>query len=97
MATITDFDVWLAQADPDTIEEIYSLYCAVTDKESSGVFNCSENNDRLFLKANHTEDTLMLASEKAVDSFLATMRKKFNIDMDIEAWYGFHRAMEKDD
>lgn len=99
MSTITDFDLWLEQADPDHIEEIYCLYHAVADKENWGLYQCKTSDDgKVFIKGDHTEDTLMLASPKAVDAFLSLIEKKYvDSDLEIEGWYAYHRAMEKND
>lgn len=39
----------------------------------------------------------MLASEKAYSAFLKAMNSRFDIDGNLEGWYGFKRAMAKDD
>lgn len=97
MATITDFNAWLDEADPDDCEEIYALYKAVMDVDELGMYKCSVNNGKYFVKGNHTEDTLMLASEKARLAFMKTMDARFKIEGDLEGWYGFERAMAKND
>ncbi|MDY4388687.1 hypothetical protein [Pectobacterium aroidearum] len=97
MATITDFDSWLDQADPDDYEEIYALYRTVADADEFGLYKCSVNNGKYFVKADHAEDTLMLASEKARSAFLQAVDSRYDIEGDIEGWYGYQRAMDKDD
>ncbi|NIA11948.1 MAG: hypothetical protein GWP10_20055 [Nitrospiraceae bacterium] len=97
MATITKFDVWLDEADPDDHEEVYALYRAVSDVDQFGMYKCSVNNGKYFVKGDHTEDTLMLASEKAREAFFKAMKTRFGIEGDIESWYGYKRAMAKDD
>lgn len=100
MATITDFEAWLDEADPDDFEEIYGLYCTVKDEEPSAWYQCSRSKDkqRLFVKGSHTEDTLMLASDKAKNAFLSLLVSRYcDSDGDMEMWYGFKRAMAKDD
>ena len=97
MATITDFEEWINEADPDSNEEIYALYRAVSDINQNGMYECSMNNGKYFVKGDHTENTLMLASEKAYSAFLQYMNVYFNFEGDIEGWYGFNRAMAKDD
>ena len=44
MATITDFEAWLNEADPDSHEEIYALYRAVSDIDQNAMYECSINN-----------------------------------------------------
>ena len=97
MATITDFDSWLDQADPDGHEEVYALYRAVADVDEFGMYKCTMNNEKYFVKGDHTDDTLMLASEKAHSAFLNVINSRFEIEGDIEGWYGYKRAMAKDD
>ncbi|ANS84064.1 hypothetical protein VSVS12_00240 [Vibrio scophthalmi] len=99
MATITDFDAWLDMADAEGHEEVYSLYRAVLDIGDMGMYKCTENNGKFFLKASHVDDTLMLASEKAQKAFLNEISSRFGIsgfDGDVEGWYSYCRAMSKD-
>lgn len=100
MATITDFNAWLDMVDAEGHEEVYSLYCAVSENDDMGMYKCSENNGKYFLKALHFGDTLMLASEKAKNAFLAEITSRFGISDfggDIESWYAYCHAMSKDD
>ncbi len=98
MATITDFDSWLDEVDLEGHEEIYALYRTVSDVESMGMFECSVSDGKYFVRADNIEDTLMLASEKARQAFLAAIESRFGIrDFgDIEGWYGYERAMSKE-
>ena len=50
MATITDFDTWLDQADPDGHEEVCALYKAVADGDTGGFCECSQSNRKYFVK-----------------------------------------------
>jgi hypothetical protein len=94
MATTTDFSIFLEEADPDGFEEVYALYQAVKNEEEYGLYECTKNSDgKLFIKANHTSSTLLIASEKAKKLFLDTIEKKFCEDMDIESWYGLHNGL----
>ncbi|MDS4031853.1 MAG: hypothetical protein RKO66_17535 [Candidatus Contendobacter sp.] len=100
MGTITDFDSWLDQADPDDFEEVYALYKAVETGEEYGIYSCKVSPDRTkwFVKAGHTEDTLMLASEKAKGHFLSTIHRRYgDAELDMESWYHYKRNMAKDD
>lgn len=97
MATITDFNKWLNEVDPDNHEEIYALYRAVIDIDQNGMYECSVNNGKYFVKGDHTINTLTLASEKAYSAFLKEINARFELEGDIEGWYGFKRAMAKDD
>ena len=96
MATITSFESWLDQVRPDGTDDVYSLYRAIMGEESFGRFHCSKERGQLFLRTGKTDDVLMLASDKAVKAFLSTLKKRFNIEGDIEAWYIARRAMERD-
>lgn len=42
------------------------------------------------------EEPLML-TEKSRSYFLDVLEKRYCGEMDIEGWYAFHRAMEKND
>ncbi len=97
--TITDFNDWFNQADPEGHEEVYSLFRCVSDEESFGCWECKKNQGKLFIKSGNTEDTLMIASPEAKALFLSILRDRYvtDKDLDIEGWYAFRRAMEKDD
>lgn len=97
MAIITDFNEWLDEADPDSHEEIYALFRAVEDINQNGMYKCWINNKKYFVKGDHTTNTLILASEKAYYAFLKEINARFELEGDIEGWYGFKRAMAKDD
>lgn len=99
MTTTTEFDCWLDMADPDDHEEVYALHQAVSNIEESGIYSCSSNNGRYFIKADHVEDTLMLASDKARNAFLSILESRYGAEEfgGIEGWYGYKRAIAKDD
>jgi hypothetical protein len=99
MATITDFDAWLDQADPEGHEELYGLYRCVIDGEDFGSWKCRKHDDKLFVSAGNIEDTLMIASEPAKSAFLGVLRDRYVPDKDfsVEGWYEFAGAMAKDD
>lgn len=99
MATITDFQEWIDQTDLDDYNDVYSLYMTVYNLENWGGYQIQEGHvdGQYFLKGIDAEDTLMLASEKARNAFLKKIETDCCNGEDIEAWYGFHHAMEKDD
>ncbi len=100
MATITDFEEWLDNLDDDSkdIEEINNLYDSITGKTQMGVFTCDENNGKLFIKSDCSEQTLMLASEKAIKTFLDKLDIEYGGDFGTVAlYYDFVRNMRKDD
>ena len=63
-----------------------------------GAFTYIENNGKLFITNGDNDQTLMLASEAAVKTFLAKLDKDFGGDF---GWVGEHwdfiRNMRKDD
>jgi len=102
MATITDFDLWLDQADLDSEgpSAVYSLYRAVNDCGSMAQFECKKaaTSEQWFVTCIGAEDTLRLASIQAKEFFLAKLTKQYSGDFGtIEGWYAFHQSMAKDD
>ncbi len=98
MATTTDFQEWLDNLDETDIEEINNLYESITHKTQMGAFKCSVNNDRYFVTNGDNDQTLMLASELAKDTFLKKLDKEYGGDF---GWVGGHwefvRSMRKND
>lgn len=88
---------WLSAVDLENYEEIYSLYRAVVDKGNYGLFGITERENKIILKADHLEETLEFSDEDELSSFSDLIEEEYMEDMDPEGWYGFHRAMEKDD
>lgn len=102
MATTTDFKLWTDFVQLENYEEIYCIYKSVSDNDEWGAFRCSkkENSNRTmyFLKCDYCDDILVLASEKAKDSFLQYIQTNYiKSDLDIEGWYGFEYAKSKND
>ena len=100
MTTITDFASWLDQADPEGHEEVYSLYRAVQDRDEWGPFNAkpARGGDGVIVYADHIDDTLLLASEKAFEAFSKEIERRYvDSDLNIEGWYEFRRSMAKHD
>lgn len=95
--TTTDFKTFLDQIDTQDVEEMHDLRIAVTNEESCGDFTVSKNGDKIFVKSDSNDVTLMLSTEKAKDYFLIAMEKAFNNDLGIDGAYEFKKAMEKDD
>lgn len=95
MATITDFGVWMA-CYVENAEDALCAKQAVESRESYGVYSISENNGKLFMKA--WGDTLMLASPKAVGTFVEMLEAKFAHEgLSLEATCDYDRAVSKDD
>ena len=61
MATITDFDAWLDEADPEGYEEVHALYRAIVDCDEFGLYQCKSSQDetKWFVKAGGAGDTLL--------------------------------------
>lgn len=101
MATITDFIDWLDGAEPEGHEEVYSLYRSVKDCDSWGVYEtvkATGGGDRWMVSADNSEDSLLLASEKAKEAFLEHIENTYcDGDLEMESWYMFKHAMSKDD
>lgn len=101
MAEITDFIAWLDGAEPEDHNEVYSLYRSVKDCDSWGPYTTSlakGGGERWIVSATHVDGPLLLASTKARDAFLLHLEKTYcGGDLDMEGWYAFKHAMEKDD
>jgi len=99
MAT-TEFESWLScHIVPTDYLDVYNCYLAIHDKHSNYRFETKYNpsQDKLFVTPNGTSDTLMIASEKARKTILRMIEEKYCGGMDIEGYYAYHHAMEKDD
>jgi DNA-binding Lrp family transcriptional regulator len=88
---------WLDGLDLDGYEEIYSLYRAVADKEDFGIFKYEETDNKIILSAPHIDDKLELDNDEERKQFEDLIEAEYMDDMDAESWYGFKRAMDKDD
>lgn len=78
--------------------EVYALYQTVLSGEGEDPFTCQhgkKGRKQLFIKSDCSEDTLMLASEKAQTAFLKYIEQAFcEDDMDIDSWYGWKCNMD---
>lgn len=97
--TITDFKAWLDGLDLEDFNDVYSLYRAVQDCDDWGTFTCTkhESADKWFVKELGSDVTLLLASEKARDYFLEHLTRTNCGELEMEGWYAYHHAMEKED
>ena len=100
MNTITDFDAWLGCIDLSDYNDVYSLYRTVQDLSDWGPFtikyNESASGHKCFLSSPECDDTLMLASELARTAFLRKLVSDYCGGLDMESYYSFRHAMEKD-
>ena len=87
---------WLESLDLDYYEDIYSLYCTVNYKDNYGLFTFEENNT-IKIGYESLDDKLELNNELERKEFLDLIEQEYMDEMDPEGWYGFKRAMEKDD
>lgn len=96
---ITDFDLWLDNVDLSDFNDVYSLYHSVSGIEDWGSFRTERGrgSQNLLVHSYDCDESLLLASDKARDAFLKKIEDKYCEGMDIESYYGYHHAMEKDD
>ena len=100
MAAITDFSAWLECADLENYEEVYCLYRSVAECSDYGMFNTQIANGKdngWIVSASYLDDKLHLCSEKAKETFLLMIEKRYCENMTMEEWYAYKQAMEKDD
>ena len=98
--TTKDFSEWLICMDLSDYEDIYSLYRSVEECETYGSFEtqiAKGSNNGWIVKATYIDESLHLASEKAKNTFLSMIEKRYFNDMDAEGWYAYNKAMQKDD
>ena len=98
--TTKDFSGWLICMDLSDYEDIYSLYRSVEECETYGSFEtqiAKGSNNGWIVKATYIDESLHLASEKAKNTFLSMIEKRYFNDMDAEGWYAYNKAMQKDD
>lgn len=96
---MTDYKDWLSNQDLYDYEDVDSLYNAVYHVERYGIFEArykDDNDDQILVSSDLGEEQLSLPIEKKSE-FLRYIEKTCCDDMDEEAWYSYHRAMEKDD
>ena len=99
MASITDFNTWLEGNDLSDYNDVYSLYNSVANVEEWAGYKTikGRTEGQYVVSSIECGEDLFLASEKARESFLKTIEEQYCEGMDIEGFYGFHHAMEKDD
>jgi len=88
---------WLNSIDLEGYEEIYGLYRAVLDKEDYGLFEVTEEDDKITVKARHVDETLEFDNDDDLKKFADLIEEEYMDEMGAEGWYAFHRAMEKGD
>ncbi len=88
---------WLDLVDLENYEEIYCLYRIAYEKGDMGLFKIEEKNGKYILSASHVAEKLEFKNDEELHEFAKFIEDEYMDDMDPEGWYGFHRAMEKDD
>lgn len=95
MATITDFDAWL-MCYVENSEEALCLKGVVESRRSSDGYDISENSGKLFVKA--WGDTLMLASPRAIETFLSILESRYAHEgLSLDETCDYDRAISKND
>lgn len=99
MAAITDFDAWLLCHDLRDYNDVFSLYRSVADVDEMGIFKTvrGRKSGTYIVSSCVCDEDLLLASEQAYQYFLDVIEKRYCDEMDIEGYYAYHHAMEKDD
>lgn len=87
---------WLESMDLDEYEDIYQLYQTVRYKNDYGSFTYNET-DKITIGCTYIDGKLILEGEDEYMQFLNLIEQEYMDDMDAESWYGFKRAMDKDD
>ena len=99
--TTTDFQEWLAVADPEGYEEVYSLYRSVKDTTSFGLYDVTKakgDDEGWIVSAKHVDEKLLLASNKAKEAFLNHIEKTYcDGELEMEGWYAYKHGMSKND
>ncbi len=100
MSTTTDFQEWLDNVELEDYEEIYSLYRAVKDGGSFGIFSVQRargGGERWIVTAANLDQSLLLGSADAKKTFLVHLTKAHCGEMEMEGWYSYKHSMQKDD
>lgn len=96
----TDFQGWLGQVPLEEHDDVYSLYHSVSKCEEWGMFKTQSakgGDERWIVSCRGCDDSLLLASTLAKETFLNHIEKAYCEDLTIEGWYAYKKAMEKGD
>ena len=101
MNITTDFQKWLNAAEPEGHQEVYSLYRAVEDCSSFGIYDVKPakgSGGRWIVSTSHLDEGLLLASDEAREAFLLHVTRTYcDRDLDMESWYSYKHSIAKDD
>lgn len=93
---MTDFALWLDGNEPYSPGDVLVLYDAVTSGGDYGTYGGTiDDLGRVFVKG-WSGQQLALLSDKAIQSFLRLVQRRYTNGMDIESWYGLESALAKD-
>jgi uncharacterized protein YutE (UPF0331/DUF86 family) len=92
----SDISNWISCLDLDGYEEIYALYKSVSYIEEYGLFTTYEKNGKIYVKSDVQDQILEIESKEQQKAMLEIIEDDYMDGMDSEGFYGFHRAMEKD-
>lgn len=88
---------WISHLDLEGYEEIYCLYQSVAEIDEYGLFKAYKKGEHIFVKSDIMDEELELSNENKQKEMLEIIEEEYMDGMDSEGFYGFHRAMEKDD
>jgi hypothetical protein len=95
------FEQWLSAERPDGYQEVYSLYKAVKDRSSFGIYEVKPakgRGDRWIVNSMNSDQGLLLASNDARGAFLLHLSETYcERDLDVESWYSYKHSMDKGD
>lgn len=96
----SDLYDWLSAQDLDNYEEVYCLYRSIAEVDEYGLFSAYKKGDSIFVRSDlmfDESEELELKNDNQVKEILKLIEDNYMEGMDAEGYYGFHRAMEKDD
>ena len=88
---------WISNLDLEGYEEIYCLYQSVAEIDEYGFFKAYKKDGHIFVKSDLMDDELELKNSTQQKEMLEIIEEEYMDGMDSEGFYGFHRAMEKND
>ncbi len=97
MEYITDFSDWFSQIELSDFEDVYSLYLSVRFNEPYGIFKAKKVENEVYVSCDYVDAVLKLSNDDARKSFILYIQKHYCHNEDIETWYSFNKALEKDD
>lgn len=88
---------WISFLDLEGYEEIYYLHQSVSCISEFGLFTTYRKGHRIFVKSDIVDEVLELKNETQRREMLEIIEEEYMDGMDPEGFYGFHKAMEKED